>query len=240
MWEDKHINAVLAGFFVIYAFGFLFHSDPDFAGSLPGHLLGVAGTLLIFLTLIYPLKKRIFTRHKKTSDLRNHIAFGLLGPLLTIVHSAHQFASIISTLIFMTLFLVVFSGIIGRFLFRKVNQTLREQKRDYKVLSAHLELKKKQILEARSRSNSAVSASAPVKEEQRPMDWDDWIPEVSVSFAEAVQAVVDSEVNLKFFDTFKIWFSKWIRIHYLLSAFLFALIAVHVMVTIYYGLRWLP
>jgi hypothetical protein len=234
MWEDKHINAILAILFTVYAFGFLFHSDPTFAGSVPGHSLGIIGTFLICLTLIYPIKKRLFKNKLKKTDLRNHIAFGLTGPILTIIHSAHQFASIITTLIFLVLFIVVFSGIIGRYLFKKVNKSLREQKRNHKVLLKGLYQRKKEAAEQwRATSHDKPS-------EWRDRDKEILKDEAYLPLREAVEGVVEAEYNIQFFDKSKSLFSKWIRIHYFLSAFLFALIIVHVMTTVYYGLRWLP
>jgi hypothetical protein len=234
MWEDKNINAFLAVFFTVYAFGFLFHSDPTFAGSLPGHILGIVGTLVIGLTLIYPAKKRFFKSRLKKNDLRNHIAFGLIGPIIVIVHSAHQFASIISTLIFLVLFLVVFSGIIGRFLFKKVNQSLREQKRNHKLLLKHLSSRKKEAFEGRFSESQPDAPTSPAH------DMEITTHDAFSPLKEAIQAVIEAEYNIKFFDRSKSLFSKWIRIHYFLSALLFAVTIVHVITTIYYGLRWLP
>lgn len=55
-----------------------------------------------------------------------------------------------------------------------------------------------------------------------------------------VRAFAEKEYNMRFFDRLKTIFTKWIRVHYVISGFLFALLIVHVTTTLYYGLRWLP
>ncbi|MFO7964063.1 MAG: hypothetical protein R6U50_09105 [Desulfobacterales bacterium] len=233
MWEDKNINAILAGAFVIYAFGFLFYEDPTFAGSMVGHGVGIFGTILILLTLIYPFKKRILKRKAK-KDLRNHIAFGLIGPVVVIVHTAHKIESLIGTFIYLILFLVVFSGIIGRFLFQKVNRSLRGQKRDHKLLWNHLrELNKEEPM---FHFNSALNKS----KDATYSDVDEEAAQRSDHVMKTIDSLVELEYNIKFFDRFKILFSRWLRIHHFLAFFLFALIVVHALTGIYYGLQWLP
>ncbi len=237
MWNEKNINAFLALFFGILVVGFLFHQSRTFAGSAPGHLLGIAGTILIVMTLIYPLRKRILKKKGKQNPLNSHVTYGLIGPSLVVIHSAHKFSSLVGILVFISLVLVVFSGIVGRYLFKKVNRSLREQKRDHRLMHDRIESRKNEM-----------SAACMVNEEETDASQDapeQWVTHSDMTAAcgqwlDEVQALAETEHSIEFFDRLKVLFSRWLRIHYWISGFLFALIIVHVITTLYYGLRWLP
>src|SRR6056297_4015905 len=145
MWSEKNINAFLAAFFFLLVLGFLFHQSQTFAGSLLGHGLGIIGSILILMTLIYPFRKRILKKKGRQNPLNRHVTYGLIGPSLVVIHSAHKFSSPIGILVFLSLVLVVFSGIVGRYLFKQVNRSLREQKRDQKLIKARIENRKKEM-----------------------------------------------------------------------------------------------
>ncbi len=229
MWAERNINAWLAGFFVLLVLGMVYHQDPAFAGSAFGHSLGIAGTVLIFMALIYPFRKRVLKKKGRQNPLNSHVTYGLIGPSLVVIHSAHKFTSRIGTLIFLALLLVVISGIIGRFLYRKVNRSLREQKRALKTLINRFGQRRQEM-----------GAACATTDESLEEDHSEYIETECSRWAEEAAAIADREYTVTFFDRLKQLFSKWIRVHYWLTAFLFALIAVHVVSTIYYGLRWLP
>lgn len=228
MWPERNINAYLAVFFVILVMGFLVHQDPTFAGSALGHALGIIGGIFILMTLIYPFRKQVLKKKGKQNPLNSHIAYGLIGASLVVIHSGHKLESLIGILIFLSLVLVVLSGIVGRFLFKKVNRSLKEQKRDHKLLKERIERRKQDLF-------AACSVDSPDEEAAEDMVIDEcrqWLDEI--------RAFADKEYNMKFFDRLKTLFTRWIWVHYIISAILFALLIVHVMTTLYYGLRWLP
>lgn len=232
MWGERNINAYLAVFFTLLVLGFLFHQDPGFAGSLPGHLLGIIGGILILMTLIYPFRKRILKKKGKQNPLNTHITYGLVGASLAVIHSAHKLESTIGILIFLSLVLVVLSGIIGRYLFRKVNKSVKEQQRDYNLLKSRIDQRKKElhaIWQAEASENSGESDT----EDPQPWieDWSRWFEEV--------RALAEIEYNMRFFDRLKKFFTRWIRVHHVITVVLFAMMIVHVLTTLYYGLRWL-
>lgn len=231
MWAEKNINAWLAGFFILLVLSTVYHRNPVFAGSSLGHGIGIAGTVFITMTLIYPFRKRILKKKGKQNPLNSHVAYGLIGPSLVVIHSAHKFSSIIGALLFLTLLIVVISGIIGRFLFRKVNRSLREQKRDLKLLITQFGKRKREIRAACEVSSEDMDSGGGYSE-YLETECDKW--------ADEARAIADVEYSVAFFDRLKRSFSRWIRVHYWLTVLLFALIVVHVVTTIYYGLRWLP
>jgi hypothetical protein len=238
MWSEKNINAFLAVFFCLLVLGFLFHQSQTFAGSLLGHGLGIIGSIMILMTLIYPFRKRVLKKKGRQNPLNSHVTYGLLGPSLVVMHSAHKFSSLIGILVFLSLVLVVFSGIVGRYLYKKVNRSLREQKRDQKLMKARIENRKQEIMAAcktdeaadESETNTAGDYEAYSHEEMMEK-CGDWLDEV--------RTLAEIEYATRFFDRLKTVFSRWIRIHYVISGLLFVLMIVHVMTTIYYGLRWM-
>ena len=239
MWSEKNINAFLAVFFCLLVLGFLFHQSQTFAGSLLGHGLGIVGSIVILMTLIYPFRKRILKKKGRQNPLNSHVTYGLLGPALVVIHSAHKFSSLIGILVFLSLVLVVFSGIVGRYLYKKVNRSLREQKRDQKLIKARIENRKQEMIadckadETADESETNIAGAPETYSHEAMMEkCGEWLDEV--------RTLAEIEYATRFFDRLKTVFSRWIRIHYAISGLLFALMIVHVMTTVYYGLRWLP
>ena len=228
MWQERNINAYLAVFFVILVMGFLVHQDPTFAGSALGHALGIIGGIFILMTLIYPFRKQVLKKKGKQNPLNSHIAYGLIGASLVVIHSGHKLESLIGILIFLSLVLVVLSGIVGRFLFKKVNRSLKEQKRDHKLLKARIERRKQDLFAACRVDLSDENAV------------EDMVIDECSQWHDEIRSFAENEYNMKFFDRLKTLFTRWIWVHYIISALLFALLIVHVMTTLYYGLRWLP
>jgi len=71
-------------------------------------------------------------------------------------------------------------------------------------------------------------------------DFEEKMMEKCGEWLDEVRTLAEIEYATRFFDRLKTVFSRWIRIHYAISGLLFALMIVHVMTTVYYGLRWLP
>lgn len=239
MLNEKNITALLAVFFMIVVMGFLFHQSPTFAGSLPGHLLGIIGTVVMSMTLVYPFRKRILKKRGKQNPINPHIYCGLIGPILVVVHSAHKFSSTIGVLVFLSMFVVVASGIVGKFLFRRVNRSLSRQERDLNAL--------KQVF-YRSRADAEFCTGYSVPEQGDSLEHTDQAAD-AVDDLEGQQrceallnlaaSMTELEQNVRIFSGTKRLFARWVRIHYLLAFFLFAMVVVHVLATFYYGLRWL-
>ena len=56
---------------------------------------------------------------------------------------------------------------------------------------------------------------------------------------ELVEAMVDKEASISVFSETQKYFSFWSNVHIFSTYFLFGMIGVHVLTTLYYGLRWL-
>ena len=239
MWSEKNINAFLAVFFCLLVLGFLFHQSQTFAGSLLGHGLGIIGSIMILMTLIYPFRKRILKKKGRQNPLNSHVTYGLLGPSLVVMHSAHKFSSLIGILVFLSLVLVVFSGIVGRYLYKKVNRSLREQKRDQKLMKSRIEYRKQEMVAACKTDEAADESETDTAGDYEAYSLEEMMEKCG-DWLDEVRTLAEIEYATRFFDRLKTVFSRWIRIHYVISGLLFALMIVHVMTTIYYGLRWMP
>ena len=233
MMTEKNINGLLAVFFVVLTAGFLFHRSGTFAGSLTGHFIGIAGTVMMFMTLVYPFKKRVLGRRGRKNPLGTHILYGLAGPSLVVIHSAHKLDSLIGQMTFLAMVIVVLSGIVGRYLFRSVNRTLKDQKKELEALRSTFEKRREEIAacEAFFQPERAEEASEAIDAEQRDR---------CARLLELARSISELEYATSFFDSTKSMFSKWMRVHHVLTLFLFSFVLLHVLTVLYYGLRWLP
>ncbi len=92
-----------------------------------GYWLGVAGGAMMLALLLYSLRKHIPfmqnwgpTRHW----FRMHMFFGIAGPTLILFHSTFQVGSLNALVALACMLLVAGSGIIGRFIYRKIHHGL--------------------------------------------------------------------------------------------------------------------
>ena len=97
------------------------------AGSDLGYWIGVAGGTAMLLLFAYPLRKR-WRRVREMGSTRFwfslHMALGIAGPLLIIVHSTLRFGSVNATVAFLSMALVAGSGVMGRFLYAQIHHGL--------------------------------------------------------------------------------------------------------------------
>jgi hypothetical protein len=236
MLNDKNITGLLAFFFVVLSLGFLFHQSPTFAGSPLGHLIGILGTVIMIMALIYPFRKRVLKKKGKKNPLNPHIYYGLIGPSLVVFHSAHKFNSLIGLLCLSSLLLVVISGIVGKILFRKVNRTLKGQESDLQFLkNVFLQQKAgaekcRQFLEQDNENEIGSANSRDITNNGQQTC------EVILNMA---YSIAEMEHSVLVFSKTKKLFKRWIGIHYTLTFFLFSMVLVHVLTSFYYGIRWL-
>jgi len=238
--SEKNINGLLAIFFVVLAMGFVFHQSETFAGGLPGHLIGIVGTVMMFLSLVYPFKKRVLGKRGRQNPLSRHIFYGLMGPSLVVIHSAHKLDSLIGLLTFVAVLIVVLSGIIGRFLFRRISRSLKEQQRELAMLKDVFQRRRREVAacdvylgleHAGEEENKTGVKNELLEEGQRDQ---------CEQLFDLAQSISELEYTTSVFDSTKSLFSKWMTVHHLLTLFLFSFIIVHILTVLYYGLRWLP
>jgi hypothetical protein len=91
-----------------------------------GYWLGIAGSVLMLLLLIYPLRKRMRSLRaigSVTFWFNTHMILGVLGPVLIMWHANFRLGSINCSVALITMLVVAGSGVIGRYLHSKVNVT---------------------------------------------------------------------------------------------------------------------
>jgi len=91
-------------------------------GGSTGHALGVAGSSLMVIMLVYSLRKRV-PRLRGLGQLKLwlnfHIFCGIAGPLLVILHSSFKVQGLVA-LSFWSMIIVALSGFLGRYLYQQV------------------------------------------------------------------------------------------------------------------------
>ena len=126
------IGAVL---FIVVAFGvewaLSLRSGRPFGHTQSGHAIGWVGFACILVACVYPIKKR-FRRKPGWSRraFRAHMIFGVLGPVLILVHSGTHFHAAVPMAAMLAMAVVVLSGVVGQALhyaaFREVNDHRRD------------------------------------------------------------------------------------------------------------------
>ena len=92
-----------------------------------GHGLGIIGTAMILLLLLYSVRKRgllgfRFGRLRRWLDI--HIFLGIMGPLLITLHTAMKFSGIVSISYF-SMLAVALSGVFGRYVYMQIPRDAR-------------------------------------------------------------------------------------------------------------------
>lgn len=92
-----------------------------------GYALGIIGGTMMLLLLGYPLRKRVRLLRNwgaLAHWFRIHMMFGVLGPVLILFHSNFGLGSINSNITLFSMLTVAVSGLVGRYLYRKVHHGL--------------------------------------------------------------------------------------------------------------------
>jgi hypothetical protein len=206
-------------------------------GGFFGHMIGIGGTVLMALTLMYPFRKRVLKIKGRKNPISSHIYYGLIGPTLVVWHSGHTLISHIGSLAFLLMLIIVLSGIGGRFLFKNINLSLKENERDLALLNRTFRENRGKI-EIHCRVYLGVDQTRPA-----PSTVDEPIPPHMASQCMQVyhlaQLIAEKEQAVSAFSATKTLFSRWLRLHIYLTISLFAVVFVHILTTVYYGLRWI-
>lgn len=128
---------------LILAVGFLIsHGHPFKPGDVVGYNLGLVGGLMMLTLLLYPIRKRVgFMKNwvPLPKWFKWHMAFGILGPTLIILHSTFYIGSINAGVALICMLLVSGSGIFGRFFYTKIHYGLYGRHATQKQLQEDLE-----------------------------------------------------------------------------------------------------
>ncbi len=92
-----------------------------------GYYLGITGSLMMVVMLIYPVRKRVRSLRVIGSVkawFRAHMLLGVVGPTLIIVHTNFSLGSTNGQVALFCMIIVSLSGFIGRYLYRQIHHGL--------------------------------------------------------------------------------------------------------------------
>jgi hypothetical protein len=224
-------------FLLIFPLGYFVHVSPRFPGSLVGSMIGIAAATLMLVPLAYVLVKRIpslrarVTRRVKMSTLLAlHVYAGVLGPVLAVIHSAHKFQSPIGLALVAVTIIVVITGYIGRYLLRRIAVAMRARKAELAEFQSAMT------------SDSAIHLGQAPSEEfglLRILFVSEDDEGTTLGRTDAALALADAEQAVRTEEVAERLLRQWLAIHIILSAILYALLALHIWAGLFYGLRWL-
>lgn len=234
----------LVGLLLILWLGFLFHRSPRFAGSIAGGLLGVAGALLMLLSMAHMIVKRVQALKRFATErismralLAIHVHSGVVGAIFGLLHTGHKFESHLGIALTTVMIIVVLSGFIGRYLLRQSSETIREKR---EVLTN---------LELAFRSVATQLAAAPQGTAFLPrpvladlLSFSRYSPgkatPLTVQATQLAESISDVEYAIRHHETFKRAFAVWLKIHIAFSFTLLLLLGLHIWSVLHFGLRW--
>jgi hypothetical protein len=89
-----------------------------------GYSLGIVGGLMMFLLVLYPIRKKKRSMHRLgTARLwfRIHMLLGILGPVLVVFHANFRLGSLNSRVVLASTLLVTASGFVGVYIYTKIH-----------------------------------------------------------------------------------------------------------------------
>lgn len=121
------------------------------AGDDTGYWIGVTGGVMMVLLFSYPLRKHFaFTRNwgRMKWWFLVHMVLGVGGPTLILLHSTFHVGSLNAAVAMYSMIVVALSGVVGRFLYARVNRGLHNESATLQDLQTRAGLDEEQ---ARSR-----------------------------------------------------------------------------------------
>jgi thioredoxin reductase/ferredoxin len=250
------------------------YKSPDHAAFKPsgpwGHGVGILATLFMLLNFIYPLRKRLRWWKGKgriAPWLRFHVFVGIMSPLIILFHTAFQWGNQLATSTYVSVVVVVATGLIGRYIYgwmRLDPEEARQAGSLSKVLAEfagalpqgwkdYARAADPPLLhvlaiaggeEGPARSLPALFLGMPaeglrVRRGLRHARRLFLERSAHRHFRGQLQALRRIRAKIRFHRAFKRLMSVWRALHVVLAIVLLALIATHVLVSIRVGFRWL-
>jgi hypothetical protein len=104
-----------------------------------GYWLGIVGSLMMLVLLLYPLRKKwrvLRSFGKVPAWFQMHMILGIVGPVLVIFHANFRTESLNASIALFFMLTIVASGIIGRYLFSKIHKGLYGTKAEIRGILA--------------------------------------------------------------------------------------------------------
>lgn len=151
-WQRRAGQITTLGFtlfsLLLLYMGWLNHSEAVWtAESGWGYWFGIVGGSLMLLLLLYPMRKRLHFMNKWLTVkfwFRLHMVFGVVGPVLIMMHSSYHIGSLNGQVALYSMLLVAISGLVGRYFYSRIHYGLYGKKATFSSLHTDSkELKKK-------------------------------------------------------------------------------------------------
>ncbi len=136
-------------------------------GSGIGYFLGVVGGVMMLLMLLYPVRKHMQLA-RNWGPLRYwfmlHMIFGIGGPALILFHSTFHVKSLNAGVALFSMLLVAASGIIGRFIYKRIHHGLYGRKSNLEELQQAVDANQNKV----SKVNAVLMEATGVGEKLKP------------------------------------------------------------------------
>jgi hypothetical protein len=113
-----------------------------------GYWLGILGSLMMLLLLLYSVRKRLKALRILGSIptwFRIHMFLGTLGPVLVMFHSNFRLGALNSNVALFAMLTVAASGVIGRYIYGKIHMGLYGRKALAQEILADMQLLKQEL-----------------------------------------------------------------------------------------------
>jgi hypothetical protein len=240
------------------------------AGNL-GHAFGIIGSTMMILMLLYSVRKRTRRLQKLgylSSWLRVHIYFGIIGPMLIILHSSFKVQGLIAVS-FWSMIAVALSGLLGRYLYIQIPRTIVGNEIDFKELEqmnqnlaqeiftkfqiekAHLEYIEASLFPAVRENKGLIGAlfSLIFSDITRPFRnrrlRKHLVKKLNLSTRVVSQMMITIRRKVMLQRKISMWnaihqlFHYWHVIHKPFAIIMYIIMFVHVMVAVYVGYTWM-
>jgi hypothetical protein len=112
-----------------------------------GYWFGIVGGSMMLLLLLYPMRKRLSFMSKWLTVkfwFRLHMVFGVMGPVLIMMHSSYHLGSMNGQVALYSMLIVAISGLFGRYFYTRIHHGLYGKKATFASLQTDsLVLRKK-------------------------------------------------------------------------------------------------
>jgi thioredoxin reductase/NAD-dependent dihydropyrimidine dehydrogenase PreA subunit len=235
-----------------------------------GHGVGILATLFMLLNFVYPMRKRLPPWKGRGSIvpwLRFHVFVGIMSPIVILFHTAFQWGNQLATSTYLSVVVVVTTGLVGRFIYGWVRIDPAETAeakglRDWLgEMAARVSDEWRQWAAARApellhvlglvsggavgrRSLIELIARTPREALRVRRGLRQARPlfvdrRAHRGFCAAVHRFRQLETKMRFHRRLKRLMSVWRALHVVLAIVLLALIAMHVWVSLRVGFKWL-
>ena len=152
---------MLAGIIVLIDYGHSYYLAPVTSrfrspvhpqlkpGGRIGHKLGITGSVMLVVLLVYSIRKR--ARWMKNKGLLSlwlqfHIFLGVAGPILITFHSAFKLRGIVA-ISYWSMMLVALSGAVGRYLYAQIPRAISGKEKQTEEIVDELQAINKRLAE---------------------------------------------------------------------------------------------